>query len=165
MKLYGSLNNRFEENKMYVDKIEVGTLATEYHWSDRTPYEVVEVEDQKHVFIRELKAKRIDNNGMSDSQSYEYSSDETKPIKELQLRNGKWYKVNRMSKEKFLKRAESLRNDFKDRSIEKAYNYCIAMSGLTQKQIERIEQGKEVKRFSGIDISFGKAEKYFDYSF
>ena len=165
MKLYGSLNNRLEENQMFVDKIEVGTLATEYHWSDRTPYEVIEVINDKNVVIRQLDAKRIDNNGMSDCQEYEYTSNEKNYSVEITLRNGKWYKVNRMSKEKFLKSAERIRDDFKDRSVEKAYNYCVAMSGLTQKQRERIEQGKEVKRFNKIDISFGKAEKYFDYSF
>ena len=59
-KLYGSLNNRFDENKYYngtYNNIKVGDYATEYLWSDRHAYEVVEVKDQKHVKIRRLDAK------------------------------------------------------------------------------------------------------------
>lgn len=46
-KWYGSLNNRLEENKMFCEEIKVGTGLTEYFYSDRHPYEVVKVIDQK----------------------------------------------------------------------------------------------------------------------
>ncbi len=120
MKLYGSLNNRLDENKYFngtENNLKVGTLATEYYWSDRKPYEVVKVINQKHIFIRELDAKRIDNNGMSDSQHYEYSSNENNKEIELKFTYGHWRIIR------------------KDKSSIR------------------------------INISFGCAEKYYDYSF
>ena len=54
---YGSLNNRLEENKQFCETIEVGTGMTEYSYSDRHAYEVIEVTDQKHVKVREYDHK------------------------------------------------------------------------------------------------------------
>ena len=68
---YGSIDNRFEEGRTY-GEIKVGTGVTEMCYSDRHAYEVVEVIDEKHLVIRRCKATRIDNNGMSDAQSYKY---------------------------------------------------------------------------------------------
>ena len=77
---YGSLNNRIEENKMFCDTIEVGTGVTEYSWSDRHPYEVVEVKDQKNVAIRGMKHD-VRNDGKDNSYSNTWipKSDETAP--------------------------------------------------------------------------------------
>lgn len=73
-KWYGSVNNRMEEGVTFGDKKPyVGMGATEYLWSDRHAYEVVEVIDDKHVVVRRCDAKRIDNNGMSESQEYAYT--------------------------------------------------------------------------------------------
>ena len=44
-KWYGSLNNRLDEGKTFGD-IKVGTGVTEMCWSDRHPYEVVEIIDE-----------------------------------------------------------------------------------------------------------------------
>lgn len=71
MKLYGSLQNRMMEG-MAKQNIEVGTGVTELCYSDRHPYEVVKVIDEKHLIIRACKATRIDNNEMSDCQEYSY---------------------------------------------------------------------------------------------
>ena len=53
-KLYGSLNNRFEENHNYNDDhlIHEGDDITKYLWSDRTCYYVTRVIDQKHIFVK-----------------------------------------------------------------------------------------------------------------
>ena len=48
-KLYGNLMNRMEEGRQFVDEIKVGDGVTEYSYSDRHPYEVIEVKDQKHI--------------------------------------------------------------------------------------------------------------------
>lgn len=127
MKLYGSLNNRLNENGYCngtYNNIQVGTLCTVYLWSDRHAYEVVEVKDQKHIKIRRLTATRIDNNGMSDWQDYKYESDETNPIKELQLFKSGWKEI-------------------------------------------KYSQWEENKRIGSvkINISFGIADEYYDYSF
>ena len=166
MKYYGSLNNRIDENCYFngtKGNLKVGTHCTMYMYSDRHPYEIVKVDTQEHIFIREMDAKRVDKNGMSDCQSYEYTSNKNNREMELVLRNGRWFELNRYSKDSFKKAAERIKEDFKNAEI--AYNYCVAMSGLSQKQIERIKSGKEVKKYMKINISFGIAEKYYDYSF
>ena len=73
MKWYGSLNNRFMERTRGA-KPEVGMGVTECLWSDRHPYEIIEVKDDRHITIRALNWKRIDKNGMSECQEYEYFS-------------------------------------------------------------------------------------------
>lgn len=50
----------------------VGMGVTELLYSDRHAYEVVEVISDKELVIRRCKATRIDHNGMSESQEYEY---------------------------------------------------------------------------------------------
>ena len=53
-KLYGSLDNRIEENRNFLGRpeIKVGDDITQYHWSDRTCYYVTRVENQKHIFVK-----------------------------------------------------------------------------------------------------------------
>lgn len=72
MKFFGSITNRLEEGKTF-GEIKVGTGVTEMCYTDRHPYEVVKVIDEKHLLIRACDAKRIDNNGMSEDQEYEYT--------------------------------------------------------------------------------------------
>ena len=84
MKLYGSLDNRFEEGRQY-GELHVGMGATETLYSDRKPYEVVEVITQNKVVVSPCKWHRIDNNGMSDCQEYEY---ELEPYREWTGWNG-----------------------------------------------------------------------------
>lgn len=147
-KWYGSLQNRLEENQMYVDEIKVGTYATMYEYSDRHAYEVVEVKDQKHIKIRQLYAKIIDDNGMSDSQHYEYLSNENNPIEELELTKYGWKKVFRYNID--------LYNEVKNRIGYVLWDIDI---------INKVLSGKEVKRSYKVSISFGIADEHFDYSF
>lgn len=83
-KLYGSLNNRFDENAFYgigIGEVKVGMKVTQYLYSDSHVYEIIEILKQdknKQKFeciIRRMKAIRTDNNGMSDCQSYKFESD------------------------------------------------------------------------------------------
>ena len=54
MKWYGSINNRLEENKnLEVEKV-VGGLLTEFSYSDRHPYEIVQVLLYKYFFDFQL---------------------------------------------------------------------------------------------------------------
>lgn len=160
MKLYGSLNNRMEENRMYCDKIEVGTGMTSYSWSDRHAYEVVKVVDQTNVFVREYDHKAV---GEPMTNQWELVSNENNPVIELKLRNGVWYRVCYYSKESWLKAAQK---DTSWKTVESAYNYYKFMSGLTEKQLEKIEAGKTVKAYKKFgNVSFGVAEYYYDYEF
>lgn len=163
MKLYGSLNNRFDEGQQFVKEIKVGDGVTEYGYTDRYPYEVVEVIDQNNIVIRRIDTRRIDNNGMSDCQEYEYISNENNPTERLTRRNNVWYKVKEYSKESFLRSAEYIKNDFKN--LEVAYNYIRCMANLTEAQYKRIDEGKSVKKYVKKNISVGVMQKYFDYSF
>lgn len=53
---------------------EVGMGATIYHWSDRTAATIIQVSG-KRIVLQEDSAIRTDKNGMSESQSYDYSPD------------------------------------------------------------------------------------------
>jgi hypothetical protein len=163
MKLYGSLSNRFEENRMYCDGIKVGTGVTKYCYSDRHAYEVVKVIDQTHVFIREYDHKPA---GEPMSNQWELISNENNPVIELKLRNGVWHRVLEYTKEKWMRMAQKWVEDGSSKTVEAAYNYFKCMSDLTEKQNEKIEQGKAVKKYNKFgNISFGVAEYYYDYEF
>lgn len=86
---YGSLENRIAER--HSNKPEIGMGATEYCWSDRHAYEVVAIKDDRHITVRRLDYKRVDENGMSDSQDYEFYSNENNRTCELFLtKQGTW---------------------------------------------------------------------------
>ena len=144
-------------------EIKIGTQGTRKYYTDEYPYEVTKVIDQKHVFIRELKAIRTDRHGMSDCQTYRYESNVNNPTFELVKRNGVWFKVESFNKETFAKAANDNLKNFK--TFESAYDYAVAMAGLTQKQHERIEQGKDVKKYNKFFIEFGYAVKFYDYTY
>ena len=162
-KLYGSLNNRFEEGQQFVKEIKVGDGVTEYGYTDRYAYEVVEVIDQNNIVIRKVDTRRIDNNGMSDCQEYEYISNKKNPTERLTRRNNVWFKVIEYSKERFLERANKIQDDFKNEEV--AYNYIRCMAGLTENQYKKIDEGKVVKKYVKKNISVGIMQEYFDYSF
>lgn len=69
----------------------VGMGATILMYTDRHPATVVEVVNVRKIIIQEDKATRIDENGMSDSQTYTYEPDATSPRRTFTLRkNGYW---------------------------------------------------------------------------
>lgn len=74
MEWYGSLQNRFEERIKSTITPQVGMGVTELLWSDREPYEIIEVKDDRHIVIRRMNYKRTDKNGFSECQEYEYTS-------------------------------------------------------------------------------------------
>ena len=73
MQWYGNLNNRVME-RTRGQTPEVGMGVTECMWSDRHPYEIIAVKDDRHITIRRLDAKRTDHGGFSECQEYEYTS-------------------------------------------------------------------------------------------
>ena len=90
MKWYGSLNNRLLEHSKG-NKPEVGMGVTQTLWSDRHAFEVIEVKDDRHITVRQLTAKRVDKNGMSECQDYEFTSDERNPKYRLyKTKKGRW---------------------------------------------------------------------------
>lgn len=148
---YGSLNNRLEENKQFCETIEVGTGVTEYSWSDRTPYEVVEVKDQKHVYIREYTHK---SNGEPMSNDWTLVSDETKPIVYIVKRGKYWYTSVTIT-------PSEAKEIYEGNNIDAKIWACNNNFDLP----EIIESGKPKTTYHRRNLSFGKAEYYYDYEF
>ena len=86
---FGSVQNRIAERCKQPEPV-VGMGVTRCLYSDRDPYEIIEVKDAKHIVIRAMGYERIDNNGMSESQEYRYFSKPDGEIVHLTLRNGRW---------------------------------------------------------------------------
>ena len=81
----------------------VGEGATIMLWTDRYAYEVVEYDPiEKKVVLQRYAPKRVDKNGMSDAQKYEYDElvDSFVTLRykwgawRQQAPDGKWPKVN-----------------------------------------------------------------------
>ena len=91
MTFTGSMINHLSGNANYPTP-EVGMGATILMWSDRYATTIIEVsENGKQVVVQEDHAKRTDSNGMSDSQTYEYSPNPEGPTVTYTLRkNGAW---------------------------------------------------------------------------
>lgn len=92
MRVFGNLANRIAETAKPQEPT-VGMGATILLYSDRTACTIIRVE-KKFIRVQEDTSKRVDNNGMSESQDYEYSPNPTGQIKEYSKRkNGAYVKV------------------------------------------------------------------------
>ena len=163
MKLCGSLQNRLMEGRDFTDgDMKVGTGVTEVLYSDRHAYEVIAVKDQNHFTIRRMKAIPT---GEYMSYTWKLESDATQPTYDIERINGVFYKVNYLTKEKVMERAEkALKEDFVPGTpIEKAIGYVTMY--LTGKQRERVLSGKQVKLKSKMSIAVGIQQEYYDYEF
>ena len=99
---YGSLQNAIG-NQTRSLKPEVGMGVTELMYSDRHPYTVVKISTPKKIYIQEDDCKRIDNNGFSENQKYEYTPNPTAHIKILRLnKHGRWKEVGQSDGSTFL---------------------------------------------------------------
>lgn len=145
-KWYGSIQNRLEENRQFCEEIKVGTGVTEYFYSDRHPYEVVEVKDQKHIKIRQLDHKLI---GEAYRNNWELISNEEYTPIPLVKRGNYWY----VEKIATIEQVES--DDFDVR-------LWVALNGF---DIEKIKEKGFQKKYSKMNISIGVADYYYDYSF
>lgn len=158
-KWYGSLQNRLEENRQFVPEIKVGDGVTEYSYSDRHAYEVIAVKDQKHITIRKYTAKRIDDNGMSDMQDYEYISDENNYTVSLVKRGDAWYAPTEMTREDLeeLERINA-RGNYTNEDI----SFIMWAAQFDHEKVA--EKGKQTK-YHKMNISVGIADEYYDFSF
>ena len=142
---YGNLTNRLEENKMFCDKIEVGTGMTEYYYSDRKAYEVTKVIDQKHIFVREYDHKAA---GEAMSNTWELISNPENPEIEMVFRYNHWCSVCTWTQADV------------DRIIARN-GFFLDCHGVQDK----LKLKPEVKTYSKMNVSFGTADYYFDYEF
>lgn len=145
MKLYGSYQNRVMEN-MSDPEIMVGMGATEIFYSDRKPYEVVRVDDQKHVTIRRMDAIHT---GEAFENSWELKSNEENPEINVVKRGNSWYIKTEVTKE-----------EIQNADFEK--QIWLALNGFDTNTIN--EKGSQTK-YHKMNIRFGFADKYYDYEF
>ena len=144
---YGSVQNRLEENRQFCEEIKVGTGMTEYSYSDRHPYEVIEVIDQKHVIVRELDHKPM---GEAYSNDWELISNEDNPTYLLAKRGKYWYNTVKVT-------SGILKDD-----MDWETSLFLIHNGISEDELRK--KGK-VTRYHRMNVSFGKAEYYYDYSF
>jgi hypothetical protein len=88
----GSLiNNLYERATIGQPQPEVGMGMTKLMYSDRSPYTIVKVLSPHRIVVTADIYERIDKNGMSDSQEYNYTTnwDGTQDILRLNKR-GQW---------------------------------------------------------------------------
>jgi len=93
---------------------EVGDGATVYLYTDRHAATVVRVSKSgRTAWIQPDSAKRIDNNGMSESQDYEYSANTDAQLIRVSIRkDGQWRKSGEYTKVAF-----GIRNAYHDYSF------------------------------------------------
>lgn len=144
---YGSVQNRLEENHQFCDEIRVGTGMTEYSYSDRHPYEVIEVIDQKHVVVRTLDHKPI---GEAYSNDWELISNEDNPTYVLTKRGKYWYNTITVT------------SDILDDDEDMTKRLWLVHNGI---DIDKLMRQGKVTKYNRMNVSFGKAEYYYDYSF
>jgi hypothetical protein len=72
----------------------IGMGGTIYHHSDRTPITIIKVSANGYkIYIQEDKSKRTDNNGMDESQLYEYEADTNGVVYIATLRKDGYYRL------------------------------------------------------------------------
>lgn len=152
----------------------VGKGATKLMWSDRHAYEVVWVnEDRSECIIQEYIKKRIDKNGMSESQAYEYKELDGLDRKVVwrNKQGGKWcFEVKEINFiPKWIKEVHEKTGNF---------GYAKSLSTVDYKEIYfkngehsqnpiKVVKGitKEYTRYYPVNILFGVKESYYDFTF
>ena len=87
-KMFGNVVNRIMENDKSNQKIKIGTKVTEYLYSDRNVWEVIEVKSQKDIVLRQMSAKAK----ASQSNEWVLFSDKNNRVVEVVFRYNNWYK-------------------------------------------------------------------------
>ncbi len=89
----GSLQNMLYDGATNEVEAEVGMGGTYVMWTDRKAVTVVEVSRTGHrVVTQDDTATRVDSNGMSDAQRYEFSRDENGTLRTFTRRKDGAYR-------------------------------------------------------------------------
>jgi hypothetical protein len=86
---YGSLQNRLMERHTQVVP-EVGMGVTELLYSDREPYEIVEITDDRHIKVRSLDYKISEGKNYYDQVYDLFSNKENHIIALFKTKKGEW---------------------------------------------------------------------------
>lgn len=175
-KWYGSVNNRIEEGKNYIEdkQIRAGTDITMYYWSDRTCYYVTKVNSQKDIevkryyvcadhskpggmgrqnwlYFKTLKDQNKYLNSVFKDRDYDEDPEESNPENWV-FRYGKW-------KKKEVYKLE----DIDENTLEGKLT-LLHFSDKDKKTLK--EKGELTKYFNlSAPISFGVRDYYYDWSF
>ena len=144
---YGSLQNRLEENAPYDQEIQVGTLLTLYMYSDRHPYEVTQVRDQKHLMVREMGHRHV-GDGCMDNRWELFSAPDNPEIP--LVRRGKFWYFARTATREMLESGD----------VEQIL--WLAVNGFDK---EKLLAKGSLTRYSRVNIRFGHADYHYDYEF
>lgn len=146
----------------------VGKGATILHWTDRSAYEVIEVtENGKRCKIQRYNPERVDENGMSESQSYKYEK-LTDEVHSLVFRNDSWHfeKVEIVFTKEFLQKAgdnymySRLMTPEQKNAVYGVGDDYDCRPGFVVDGITR-----QRKVYPKVNIIFGVKREYYDYSF
>lgn len=151
-KFYGSLQNRLMENKD-CEEVTVGMGMTEYGYSDRYPYEVIEVKDQKHVTVRKLDHKAI---GEAYSNEWELVSNENNPSYNLTKRGEYWYRTVVITRD--------VLEDLESEDFETKFRTQMFLLH-NNVDVNKLKEKGKITKYHKMNVSFGKASYYYDYEF
>lgn len=155
MKYYGSYQNRIMENNHSVAEIEIGTGMTEYGYSDRHAYEVIAVDDQKHVTVRKLDHKHVGDGCMDNK--WELISNPENPTYNMVKRGKYWYTAQTCTV------AELDKMDaVEDINKKMRWGLWFCGNGFDEDVIRA--KGSQTK-YTRWNVSFGHAEYHYDYEF
>lgn len=171
----GFINQMMGNNKTYPI---VGKGATELMYSDRHAWEVIDTsEDHSRCTIQAYDPERIDNLGMSDSQSYKYEklTEEKRNLVWRSKQGGCWCVHTKEVRiiPKIRKELEQITYWTYEAMTEK-YGKKIAdhvfrkddEDGTYYKGLRLVDGiTKEYDNYQPISIIFGLKEKYYDFSF
>jgi len=155
----------------------VGKGATELCWSDRHAYEVLSVsEDGMSCIIDQYDAKRIDKNGMSESQEYEYKKLHGNPIKLVWRKKmgGCWCKATKELRiipkaEKFMDTKSKHWGDYQrviDVFGQDVHDKVWKYDKNGDRILDPVEGITKVyTRYDKMRIAFGYKQEYYDFTF
>ena len=139
----------------------VGQGGTKLMYSDRKAFEVLEVSKcGKKVLCEYYNAKRTDDYGMSDCQSYEYKELSGHQFT-LEYRHGSW-KV-KYQKIEFIETHWDIYNKLGSVEYDKYISQFQDENGCNNVIVEGVT--KLVTSYGKIDVIFGVKREYYDFSF
>ena len=151
----------------------VGEMCTICGYSDRHVFEVIAVsEDGTACTVRRAKVSRTGNRDMSETQSYEYTSNPNGQTKKLVwkqrkgVNTGAWYvEYITVDFTAAIKRAAKERNLFVySQALTEDQRLAVyGDSNMPANVVKGITS--ERKRYNDVSVVFGSADEYFDFSF
>lgn len=146
-KWYGCIQNRIEEDRQFCEEITVGTGMTEYGWSDRHAYEVIEVINQKKVIVRELDHRHVGDGHMDNN--WELISNPDNKTRTMVKRGNYWYDEVTIT-------ADLLDDEDINTKLFLAFNNVDP---------DKLRAKGTIKKYHRAKVSFGVADYYYDYEF